>query len=59
MLAISGLVAWRAARRGGGHGDPSAWRDDSLDAWRSERDARSEEDRRRRQSDGGRSPDDE
>lgn len=51
-LAISGLLAWRIARRDGGFDAPEkpAWRDDSLDDWRRERDARMEEERLHRQS---------
>lgn len=48
-MLISGLVAWRLARRSS---DPRsgrpAWRDDSLAEWYRERERLAEEERRRR-----------
>lgn len=48
-LFVSGLVAWRLARRSSDpQSDRPAWRDDSLADWYRERERLAEEERRRR-----------
>jgi len=48
-LGIGGVVAWRATRSQQAREErPTTWRDDSLDDWRNERDARAEAARERR-----------
>lgn len=46
LILIGTLVAWRSRDSGA---ERPAWRDDSLDEWRRERDAAAEAERRRRQ----------
>lgn len=49
VLAVGGIAAWRVTRKDRERADaPPAWRDDSLDDWRKERDARAEEHRSER-----------
>ncbi len=49
MMAIGAIAAWRISKR---ENDPTAdkpaWRDDSLDDWRRERDLGTEEERQAR-----------
>lgn len=48
-MGIGGIVAWRATRNQQAREDaPRTWRDDSLDEWRRERDARADEQREQR-----------
>ncbi len=47
LIVLGAVVAW--LNRGAADQRP-AWRDDSLDAWRRERDAAAEAERRRRQA---------
>lgn len=46
LMVAGGIVAWRMAKRDNTvQKDESAWRDDSLDDWRRERDAQAEQER--------------
>ena len=47
-LAISGIIAWRASKREDANEEKPAWRDNSLDDWRKERDAQLEAEREAR-----------
>lgn len=43
LMIIGGIAAWRATmNQADQDSKPAAWRDDSLDEWRKERDARAE-----------------
>lgn len=50
LLGMGGVAAWRASRRSDEQEREraAAWRDDSLDDWRKEREAMAEEERARR-----------
>jgi hypothetical protein len=50
LLGMGGVAAWRASRRSDEHDREraAAWRDDSLDDWRKERERMAEEERARR-----------
>lgn len=49
MMAIGAIAAWRMSKRENTPGaDKAAWRDDSLDDWRRERDLNIEDDRQAR-----------
>jgi hypothetical protein len=50
LLGIGGVAAWRASRRSDEESREraAAWRDDSLDDWRKERERMAEEERARR-----------
>jgi hypothetical protein len=49
-MAVSGVAVWRAGKKGSTTTKPDGpgWRDDSLDDWRKERDARAEAERKQR-----------
>jgi hypothetical protein len=57
ILSIGGVAAWLVSRKSAGFDAPEkkAWRDDSLDDWRREREARAEADRQQRTTDGAES----
>jgi hypothetical protein len=43
LLTVGGIAAWRVSKRDRDRSEaPAAWRDDSLDDWRRERDANAE-----------------
>ncbi|MCA9843281.1 MAG: hypothetical protein KC482_09330 [Dehalococcoidia bacterium] len=50
VLLVGGIAAWRISRKEGSFEAPEkpAWRDDSLDDWRRERDAQLEQERLQR-----------
>ncbi len=50
LLGMGGVAAWRASRRSDAQEKEraTAWRDDSLDDWRKERERMAEEERARR-----------
>jgi hypothetical protein len=50
ILAVGGFAAWMVSRKSASFDPPEkpAWRDDSLDDWRREREAQAEVDRRQR-----------
>lgn len=59
VLGIGGLLAWRATRAQQERAEqPAVWRDDSLDDWRRERDARLERERAERAATHRDQPDD-
>ena len=43
LMAFGGIAAWRVSKNQAEKPESAAWRDDSLDDWRKERDARAEE----------------
>ena len=43
LMAFGGIAAWRLSKNEGANPETPAWRDDSLDDWRKERDAVAEE----------------
>lgn len=55
LLGIGGVAAWRASRRSEEQEREraAAWRDDSLDDWRKERERIAEEERTRRAAEEG------
>lgn len=55
LLGIGGVAAWRASKRSDEQEREraAAWRDDSLDDWRKERERIAEEERARRAAEEG------
>lgn len=51
LMVIGGIAAWRMSKKETTRIETPAWRDDSLDDWRKERDARAEQARAIRPSD--------
>ena len=47
-MFAGGIAAWRASKRQDDRPETPAWRDDSLDDWRKERDAEAEHRRKNR-----------
>jgi hypothetical protein len=45
LMFVGGIAAWRMTRKQGEEAEKPAWRDDSLDDWRKERDALAEQER--------------
>lgn len=57
ILGIGGVVAWRATRtQQTREVQPKTWRDDSLDEWRNERDARADAERQGRATEAADGP---
>jgi hypothetical protein len=45
LMAAGGIAAWRMSKKQAVEAEKPGWRDDSLDDWRKERDARAEAER--------------
>ena len=43
LMVIGGVAAWRMSKNESAKPETPAWRDDSLDDWRKERDAQADE----------------
>jgi hypothetical protein len=43
LMVIGGIAAWRISKNQSARPETPAWRDDSLDDWRKERDAQADE----------------
>ena len=48
LMALGGIAAWRMSKKQVEESEKPAWRDDSLDDWRKERDAQAEQARSNR-----------
>ncbi|OAI41394.1 hypothetical protein AYO38_03690 [bacterium SCGC AG-212-C10] len=58
-MFIAGIVAWRLSKQEAKKDrEPPAWRDDSLDEWRKQRDLELEQERAIRSKPGARATDD-
>ena len=51
LMVVGGIAAWRMSKKETTRIETPAWRDDSLDDWRKERDAQAEQARAIRPSD--------